>query len=178
MVRFGSVRFRSHIVIACIGVGACNDEHPDVMQTSDTDGDGVLTGFVEEGEGGADETAGPELVGCLGVPVDGVAGVKYQCAAEYDLGIVAHVDPAIGSSYDIVLPNTVNTLNDSTYDHPIAMACCAPLEDLGDDTCELVQGAYQRACMQDLIAHACTSAGKLLVAESHDIIVGNGSEAV
>lgn len=158
------------------GVGGCQEEFPDV-DPIDTDGDGVLTGIVDGDDEGADVTGGPELVGCLEKEAEGVVGVKFECKAEYELAVNGEVHPAVGSDYPLgPLGGTVLTVNDSTYDDPIAMACCSEVEDFPSDSCELA--THHRACFIDLLGHVCLSSARLVQARASGIVLLNGHSAV
>jgi hypothetical protein len=166
-------------VVVClllIGGGCGGDGSKQVQGGTVTDGV-VTTGVSEEG---ADETAEQPPYFCIyNEDNPGYVGVKHQCSLEYDLDISFTVTPPFGPSFVVPLSlSGVQTLNDSTYEHPFVMACCSDVTDHPDwpfdDSCEYV---HHRACLSDFLEHICDAPGVWLqhAAQEH---VGQGAEAI
>lgn len=145
-----------------------------------TDTDGVVTTSVDGGDQGADETGGNTPYYCIyNTNNGGLTGVKHQCSLEYDLDITFTLSLAGGSSFEVPLSVTsVQTANDSTYEHPFVMACCTDIREAPgwpfDDSCETRQ---HQACMSDFIQHVCNAPGNWLEAAADDYL-GQGKEAI
>jgi hypothetical protein len=156
------------------GCGGGGHEMP-VQET-----DGVVTTGVDGGAS-ADETGATVPYYCIyndDNPMD-LVGVKHQCSLEYDLDISFTVTPLIGPSFQVPLSVTgVQTLNDSTYEHPFVMACCTDVTTHWDwpfdDSCGYL---HHKACLSDFIEHICDAPGVWLESAAHDF-VGQGAEAI
>lgn len=156
------------------GCGGGGNEPP-IQET-----DGVVTTGLDGG-GSADETGAEVPYYCIYNDEDlmGFVGVKHQCSLEYDLDISFTVTPPVGPSFQVPLSVTsVQTLNDSTYEHPFVMACCTDVTTHPDwpfnDSCYY---AHHKACLSDFIEHICDAPGVWLEQAAHDF-VGQGAQAI
>jgi hypothetical protein len=165
------------IVCLLLVVGGCGGGGSDQEQVN-TETDGVVTTGVSDE--GADETAEQPPYFCIyNEDNPGYVGVKHQCSLEYDLDISFTVTPPVGPSFVVPMSLTgVQTLNDSTYEHPFVMACCSHVTDHADwpfaDSCGYL---HHKACLSDFIEHICDAPGVWLQQAAHEHI-GQGAEAI
>jgi len=167
-------------LLLVLGDGGCGCGGDGAPTHQGTETDGVITTGVDSG-GSADET-GPQVpYYCLyneDNPM-GLVGVKHQCNLEYDLDISFTVTPPFGPSFQVPLSvSSVQTLNDSTYEHPFVMACCTDVTTHEnwpfDDSCAY---EHHKACLSDFIEHICDAPGVWLEQTAPDF-VGQGAEAI
>lgn len=144
------------IVCLLLGVsGGCGGGGSDQEQVN-TETDGVVTTGVSDE--GADETAEQPPYFCIyNEDNPGYVGVKHQCSLEYDLDISFTVTPPVGPSFVVPMSlSGVQTLNDSTYEHPFVMACCSNVTEHPDwpfaDSCGY---EHHRACTRRAVQPRC-----------------------
>ncbi|MBP7286281.1 MAG: hypothetical protein KBB21_06680 [Nannocystaceae bacterium] len=80
--------------------------------------------------------------------------------------------PTFGSPFDHAININVNAVNDSSYEHPLVMACCSDQPEDVANTCAM---EIHRACYVDLLMQACKAVGPLIQTHSSDQGIGTGA---
>jgi hypothetical protein len=109
-------------------------------------------------------------------------GVKHLCKLEYTLDVTFTVTPlGIGGGPPFEVPimsAPVQTLNESTYEHPLVAVCCTDVTEHPDwefeDSCRY---EHHRWCMSDFLDHVCLAPGNWLEALASEY-TGQGQEAI
>lgn len=154
------------LFLALLPATACTTEVPPIEMGADTDTDP-----------GISEDPNSNAACYLQDDSSYQNGVVQWCNGEYELDLDFTFNSLAGGNSPQSYSSNVQLVNDSTYDKPLAAACCTDVTDVpgwapGDDTCAL---PHHGACYSDLVQQICNVVPAFLADfENQNTFNGNG----